>query len=680
MTIISKFFKKKTEYYWSPEVFYALLKNQVSTQKENDCKPRILQYLPHKGDIFIIFGDVQGAFHSLIRDLERIKELGFLDSSLKITQERVFIVFNGDLINRSAYVMETMSVVLALESANPGKVLYLRGNHEDKNEWQNHQLEQEILFKRPITYPNDPPVRKLIQAYFNSLPLGLYLTFGNDFVRISHFKSNCNGTKGYTFGALLKQEKEKGKLYSLAVQNHIEEKENILIKVSIAGENHTSFHRLTHGLELLFPDHGSTCWNIMSAPTETFQKLFQFYNDAFVIFQAGDDVYSSILELHYQDVRNLNGFKTKLYHPVYGTEIVSKKPKKVSKEEVVVGCTLDLTKTSSLLGRRIREGMHIGALEANDKNEMSDRFIRLVFLDDGYTPHRARRNAEILKDEYKADLLLSPIGTPTTEAILPLVAEGKTLILFPFTGSKLFRKKELKHFIHFRPSLQKESFEITKFAVSGLDQKRMAFFYQNDGYGLSCLEGARKVLDLFYFDYVEVPYERNSLNIDSAAEAIAQFKPSAIMFFATTAPSMALIKKLGIEFLFDKMFFGTTFMTDALRYFLRSFGLEFIVTRIVPHLNTDLEICKKYKHAIETYSPTKYLSAESFEAYIQTKLLEDLLKNMEGSITKERIIEQFESMENKPFYGLNLNFDQETRELETDLWVDLGKGPWIKLT
>jgi hypothetical protein len=78
---------------------------------------------------FIIFGSLQGAFHSLIRDLEKLKEMGIINNNFEITQPNHFVIFDGDVINRSAYSLETLSIILQLMQKNPNRAFYIRGNH-----------------------------------------------------------------------------------------------------------------------------------------------------------------------------------------------------------------------------------------------------------------------------------------------------------------------------------------------------------------------------------------------------------------------------------------------------------------------------------------------------------------------------------------------------------------------
>src|SRR5690606_33975100 len=102
-----------------------------------------------------------------------------------------------------------------------------------------------------------------------------------------------------------------------------------------------------------------------------------------------NNIHSWTLSLYYQDVRKLSGYKTELYSLIYGTKISDPKlAKKLDyQNEISVGCTLDLSKTSSVLGERIREGLNLGVMEQNNSGGIQKFPIRFITLDDEYTPH-----------------------------------------------------------------------------------------------------------------------------------------------------------------------------------------------------------------------------------------------------------------------------------------------------
>ena len=77
------------------------------------------------------FGDLHGSAHSLLRDLKKLKELGYLDNQFKITKKNFHIIFLGDYIDRGIYGVEVVYTLCRLKLANPSQVILVRGNHED---------------------------------------------------------------------------------------------------------------------------------------------------------------------------------------------------------------------------------------------------------------------------------------------------------------------------------------------------------------------------------------------------------------------------------------------------------------------------------------------------------------------------------------------------------------------
>jgi hypothetical protein len=67
----------------------------------------------------------------------------------------------------------------------------------------------------------------------------------------------------------------------------------------------------------------------------------------------------------------------------------------------------------------------------------------------------------------------------------------------------------------------------------------------------------------------------------------------------------------------------------------------------------------------------------SLEGYIAASIFIDLLKKIDGEITKEKIIEQAEKIKKYDFKGLSLNFNPKNRNLFGCVFLDTGEGDQI---
>jgi branched-chain amino acid transport system substrate-binding protein len=634
---------------------------------------------------WVIWGDLQGAFHSLLRDLRLLQQQGVIDDNLMIIKANYYFIFNGNVVDRSPYVLETLTVVLRLLQLNPNKVFFVKGNHESNELWRDYQTEKELKIKTNYLYKKGVQLDVYLARLFNTLPLAIYIkpsdSENQQMLRVAYYGSNDlpwdeSKLEEFLYSANVDP------IACFAIKRFAEQKtlpQHSFVKLDaiVCGRTHAPNYRTMNGLDLLKPEGGAVTWSVLSSPTSTFGKLYDFYYDAFVVLDLAHSLFDATLTLYRQDVRAWSGFSSKQFHLLYGLDL--SKSGMISfknQEQIKLGCTIDFSKTSAILGERLYEGLR---LSISRDNMLGKTPLQLITLDDQYTPHQTLKNAQLLLKKYHTDIILSPVGTATTEALLPLVHEKKLLVLFPCAGSGNLRKPDLDHLIHFRTSYENEANALVTYAVEKLGLKRFAIFCQDDSYGLGPLASVRKKLKEYAVnDWLEVTYQRNDPTVDIAAQQIAAFNPTVILFFSTNAPSVALIRKLGIERVVGKTLMGISFLTDIFRDFLHTVGLELILSRVVPNIHAqDLPIVREYRTMMFEQDKDNILSEESLEGYINGRILTTILEILQPPITKEKIIAQLEGIENINFGGLFLNFDPLTRELSKHIWIDTGKAEWI---
>ena len=320
---IFAYFGMDTKWIWLPELFLELL-----TRVENDRKKLwhsgdfIVRLIPKAGSRIVVFGDIQGAFHSLIRDLRKLNELGILDENLKITSSDDYFVFNGDIISRSPYSLETLVVALKLIEENPNRVFYIRGNHEMFNYWYGFGMKKELKFKAAHISNQSVPLEKEINAFFATLPLGVYIGIPpgviRDFIKITHLDSSDFPKLHHeNYSGFLEANKEEH-LKVIDLDNIKKSKDPISIKVRIIGLSREFTYEENDGLKLLPAKRGATTWTLMSCPTLAYQKEFDFHYDAFGIVTVGLSFSRWTIDLYNQDVRKKDGFKQKRYNLITG--------------------------------------------------------------------------------------------------------------------------------------------------------------------------------------------------------------------------------------------------------------------------------------------------------------------------------------------------------------------------
>lgn len=296
--------------------FKTILEEVNKMREQKGCKKdNIVKVVASAQSKFIVIGDLQGAFHSLVRDLAKLKEMGILGDDLKISQQDCFIIFLGNVPSRSPFSMEILALVLRLMQQNPDRVLYTKGSHETDGYWEEHTLKTELKVRTAGILKDAAPLIEQVNKLFDSLPTIIYLSAPaqdkNAFVRFSRItRAKLPDKNFYKF--LMTDYKEPISLFfwqgGLPVDSSAQE---INVKAILRVEKKRETYQPSDGLRTLAPEMGVITWTLLSAPTLAVEQGFKFYNDTFALIEAASQIDQWKIILYYQDRRKKDGYKTK---------------------------------------------------------------------------------------------------------------------------------------------------------------------------------------------------------------------------------------------------------------------------------------------------------------------------------------------------------------------------------
>ena len=98
----------------------------------------------------------------------------------------------------------------------------------------------------------------------------------------------------------------------------------------------------------------------------------------------------------------------------------------VTDSQVVLGQSAALTGPAGQLGQDMRTGAMLYFNLVNDHGGVHGRRIVLKTLDDGYDPARAAANTKKLIDDERVFALFGYVGTPTSQASLPIFTQRRS--------------------------------------------------------------------------------------------------------------------------------------------------------------------------------------------------------------------------------------------------------------
>ena len=328
-------------------------------------------------------------------------------------------------------------------------------------------------------------------------------------------------------------------------------------------------------------------------------------------------------------------------------------------EPIILGQSCALSGPAENLGLEMRAGLLAAFSKINDEGGVNGRDIILISRDDGYEPDRAIRNTRELIQKENVFMLIGEVGTPTSEAVVPLVEEWKIPFFAPFTGAEFLRVPFRKYVINVRASYFQEMERLVSYLTQGKKIKRIACFYQNDSYGFSGLKGIEIALEKRGMKLVSKgSYERNTVAVMGGLRDINRAAPEAVVLVGAYSACAEFIKLSKSKIKRKQIYCNISFVgTKSLQKALGGHGRDVIVSQVVPYPeDMEIPLVKEYVEAMGKYQHDYPISFISLEGYIAGKLFFQIARSVPGELTRENFISSMETTGRFDLGGLVLEF------------------------
>ena len=327
---------------------------------------------------------------------------------------------------------------------------------------------------------------------------------------------------------------------------------------------------------------------------------------------------------------------------------------------VTIGQSAALSGPAQELGNEMRLGAQTYFNLVNQAGGVFGRQIKLVSLDDGYEPDRAVANTKKLISEEKVFALFGYVGTPTSNAALPIFTEAKVPFFGAFTGAESLRNPLNRYIFNIRASYFDETEKIIE-QVTSVGGKNIAVFYQDDAYGKAGLAGVERALAKRSLKITSTgTIERNTVKVEAAVASLVPKQPDAIVMISAYKSIAAFVKaakKAGYTGQFHNVsFVGSRALADE----LAAQGHGVAISQVVPFPFTpSLPIVAEYQKALKA-SGSSQPSFTSLEGFIAARVFVEGLKRAGKDLTREKLITALESMNNVDIGGFNINFSPKS--------------------
>jgi branched-chain amino acid transport system substrate-binding protein len=188
-----------------------------------------------------------------------------------------------------------------------------------------------------------------------------------------------------------------------------------------------------------------------------------------------------------------------------------------SDTEIKIGQTMPYSGPASSYGTAGRTQAAYFAM-LNEQGGVNGRKIRLISLDDGYSPPKTVEQVRKLVEEDRVLLIFNPLGTAPNSAIQKYLNQKRVPQLFLSSGASRFNDpRNYPWTMGWLPNYVVEGSAAIRFMTKGRSDARIAVLYQNDDLGKDYLRGFRDGLGERAKSMIvaEASYEVTDATVDS---------------------------------------------------------------------------------------------------------------------------------------------------------------------
>lgn len=329
----------------------------------------------------------------------------------------------------------------------------------------------------------------------------------------------------------------------------------------------------------------------------------------------------------------------------------------VTDRRILLGQSAAFSGAAAQLGIQMHAGAKVYFDFINRRGGVYGRQIEIVTADDKYEADLAEKNTHQLIEKEGVFALFGYVGTPTSNAALPIVVKEHIPFFAPFTGAQSLREPFKREVFNIRASYFDETEHLVD-QLSRLGIKNIAVFYQNDAYGKTGLDGVERAMKKRGLTIVgTATVERNSTDVATAVMKLNPKKPDAIIQITAYASAAAYIKEMRRNG-YTGQFYNVSFVgSQALADVLGNDGPGVVISQVVP-FPWDLSIplvseCTKVLKEAGIDKP----NFSSLEGFIAAKVFVEGLRRAGPHPTREKLITALESINRSNFdIGFGVHF------------------------
>jgi len=324
--------------------------------------------------------------------------------------------------------------------------------------------------------------------------------------------------------------------------------------------------------------------------------------------------------------------------------------------QIKVGQTAGFTGAAAAGVKEITDGAKLYLDSVNAEGGVNGQTIELVSMDDKFDPKLTVENAKKLIADPKIVALFLNRGTPHSQAIMPLLTEGRIPLIAPSTGAMALHQPVHPWVFNVRATYQREAEHVTRhLAMAGAE--RVALIQVNDSFGTDAAAGALKV----FKEEGKQPathqiFDRAKPDFATLVPKVVAAQPLSILFIGTGTAVVDGVKALRAA---GSRATIATLSPNASAGFIKSMGENaqgMIISQVFPSARSLKVSMAAEASRLAQAKNLPELTPQMLEGFAAAKVLVAALRRSNKEITRSSIRKALDGFNRVDIGGLEVSF------------------------
>ena len=284
----------------------------------------------------------------------------------------------------------------------------------------------------------------------------------------------------------------------------------------------------------------------------------------------------------------------------------------------------------------------------NEQGGIHGRKIKYFIRDDQYNPAQTKGVVKELVEREGVFAFVGGVGAACGMAVKDYLAANKVIWVSPSTSVSEYISPVNPYLFAMYPLYEDEASILTKYVVEKMKDKKIAFFYQNDIYGKTGLEGCKQRMNALKMKLVEeITVEPGEKDMSSQILRLKNSGAEVVIMWVT--PTIATITlKTSATLGFKPQWVTSNSLSDYGLMNKISGGLwEGVITGAFTHAPESTDpIITKYREAAKKYAPEERWGTFYMAGVMFAEPLVEALKRTGPKLSTEACLKQLNSMKN----------------------------------